>query len=293
MDLLIEWFVEPFRQEFMLRALLATCAVCVVAPVAGVWVLSRRLVYLADAMSHALLAGVAGAAIVGGSLLLGGVLSAVVMALIIAWLTSRGQVPEDGAIGVAGQGLFAIGVIGVAYQQDPRALSHILFGNPLTVTWGEVVLDTVLAVVVVVGIVVMTPVLIATTFDAQHARTVGIAVGRVEALFLLGLALVVVIGLVSVGVLMSVTMIVAPAIVGRLMGRELSESMRWAVAAGLTSGVGGLYLSYHLGLPAGPTIALSAITLVVAARIVRRPGRGAVRKEFADVSSSARGRVTA
>ncbi|CQD23225.1 ABC-3 protein [Mycolicibacterium conceptionense] len=87
------------------------------------------------------MAGVAGASIIGASLLLGGLIAAVTMALIVSVLVVRARIPEDGAIGVVGQGLFALGVIGVSLQSDPRALAHILFGNPLTVTGTDVAVD--------------------------------------------------------------------------------------------------------------------------------------------------------
>jgi ABC-type Mn2+/Zn2+ transport system permease subunit len=101
--------MEPFEYDFMVRAAVATIAVCIAAPACGVWALSRRLVYLTDAMSHGMLAGVAGAAIIGGSLLVGGLIAALAMALFISLLVVRARVPEDGAIGVVGQGLFALG----------------------------------------------------------------------------------------------------------------------------------------------------------------------------------------
>jgi ABC-type Mn2+/Zn2+ transport system permease subunit len=270
MSLLQTWLLEPFEPAFMQRALLATLALAVAGPLAGVWVLSRRLVYLADAMSHALLAGVAAAAIVGSSLLVGGLAAALTMALLVAWLTRRGRVQEDGAIGIAGQGLFALGVLGVAYQQDPRALSHVLFGNPLTVTWTEVQVDLALALAVVVGLVAATPLLIATTFDPQHARAIGIRVGRIDAALLTALAAVVVVGLVSVGVLMAVTLIVAPAIVGRLLSDDLRRVMAVAVVAGVLSGTVGLLIAYHAALPAGPVIALTAIALVLLVGVATR-----------------------
>ena len=59
------WVVEPFGYGFMVRAAVATVAVCVAAPLCGIWALSRRLVYLTDSMSHGVLAGVAGASIFG------------------------------------------------------------------------------------------------------------------------------------------------------------------------------------------------------------------------------------
>lgn len=265
------WALDPFGYEFMQRALLATLAVCVAAPMCGIWSLSRRLVYLTDAMSHGILAGVAGASIVGGSLLVGGLLAAVTMALAVSLLVVRARVPEDGAIGVVGQGLFALGVVGVSLQSDPKALSHILFGNPLTVDRTDVVIDVALAVTVVLVIIALRPVLLATTFDPVHARTVGMRVGLIDATLLVTLSLTIVTGLVTVGVLMAVTLVIAPAVTARLVGRSLDSMMVIAVASGVISGICGLLISYHAGLPTGPMVALMAVAQVGLAAVWRRP----------------------
>lgn len=271
------WLIEPLEYDFMKRAATATIAVCVAAPMCGVWALSRRLVYLTDAMSHGILAGVAGAAIIGGSLLLGGLLAAVTMALFVSLLVVRARIPEDGAIGVVGQGLFALGVIGVSMQREPRALSHILFGNPLTVSSTDVVVDVILAALVVIAITVMRPVLLATTFDAVHARTVGMRVGLIDSTLLVTLSLTVVAGLVTVGVLMAITLIIAPAVTARLLGRSLDRMVLIAVAAGVVSGIAGLLISFHAGLPTGPTVALVAVAQVGLAAVWALPA-SAVRR---------------
>jgi ABC-type Mn2+/Zn2+ transport system permease subunit len=265
------WLTDPFHYDFMVRAAVATAAVCVAAPMCGIWALSRRLVYLTDAMSHAILAGVAGAALVGGSLLLGGLIAAITMALCVSLLVVRARLPEDGAIGVVGQGLFALGVIGVSIQTEPRALAHILFGNPLTVTRTDVAINVALAILVVVALSALRPVLLATTFDAVHARTVGIRVGLVDSMLLVILALTIVTGLVTVGVLMAVTLVVAPAVTARLLGRSLPAMTVIAVCSGLLSGAAGLLVGYHAGLPVGPTVALVAVGQVGLAAVWSRP----------------------
>ena len=269
----MSWLVEPFSYEFMVRALVATLAVCVAAPVCGVWALSRRLVYLTDAMSHGILAGVAGAALIGGSLLLGGLLAAATMALFVSMLVVRARVPEDGAIGVVGQGLFALGVLGVSMQSDPRALTHILFGNALTVTAGEAAINLALAALILVLVTAMRPALIATTFDAVHARTVGIRVGLIDAVLLVLIPLTVVTGLVTVGVLIAVTLMIAPAVTARLLARSLQAMIGFAVTCGVVSGAFGLLISYHAGLPTGPTVALVAVAQVGVAAAWSNPGR--------------------
>lgn len=279
--------MEPFEYDFMVRAAVATIAVCIAAPACGVWALSRRLVYLTDAMSHGMLAGVAGAAIIGGSLLVGGLIAALAMALFISLLVVRARVPEDGAIGVVGQGLFALGVIGVSLQSEPRALAHVLFGNPLTVSRFDVIVDVALVVIVIGTLAVMKPALLATTFDAVHARTVGMRVGLIDSALLVVLSMTVVAGLVTVGVLMAVTLIVAPAVTARMLGRSLNAMFAIAVASGLMAGVVGLLLSYHAGLPTGPTVALLAVAQVGVAALWARPARVLRRSLIPDRASAA------
>jgi ABC-type Mn2+/Zn2+ transport system permease subunit len=279
--------MEPFEYDFMVRAAVATIAVCIAAPACGVWALSRRLVYLTDAMSHGMLAGVAGAAIIGGSLLVGGLIAALAMALFISLLVVRARVPEDGAIGVVGQGLFALGVIGVSLQSEPRALAHVLFGNPLTVSRFDVIVDVTLVVIVIGTLAAMKPALLATTFDAVHARTVGMRVGLIDSALLVVLSMTVVAGLVTVGVLMAVTLIVAPAVTARMLGRSLNAMFAIAVASGLMAGVAGLLLSYHAGLPTGPTVALLAVAQVGVVALWAHPARAVQRSLISDRASAA------
>lgn len=281
------WLMEPFAYDFMVRAAVATIAVCMAAPACGVWALSRRLVYLTDAMSHGMLAGVAGAAIIGGSLLVGGLIAALAMALFISLLVVRARVPEDGAIGVVGQGLFALGVIGVSLQSEPRALAHVLFGNPLTVSRFDVIVDVTLVVIVIGTLAAMKPALLATTFDAVHARTVRMRVGLIDSALLVVLSMTVVAGLVTVGVLMAVTLIVAPAVTARMLGRSLNAMFAIAVASGLMAGVAGLLLSYHAGLPTGPTVALLAVAQVGVAALWAHPARAVQRSLISDRASAA------
>lgn len=281
------WLTEPFAYDFMVRAAVATIAVCMAAPACGVWALSRRLVYLTDAMSHGMLAGVAGAAIIGGSLLVGGLIAALAMALFISLLVVRARVPEDGAIGVVGQGLFALGVIGVSLQSEPRALAHVLFGNPLTVSRFDVIVDVTLVVIVIGTLAAMKPALLATTFDAVHARTVRMRVGLIDSALLVVLSMTVVAGLVTVGVLMAVTLIVAPAVTARMLGRSLNAMFAIAVASGLMAGVAGLLLSYHAGLPTGPTVALLAVAQVGVAALWAHPARAVQRSLISDRASAA------
>jgi ABC-type Mn2+/Zn2+ transport system permease subunit len=272
---MLSFFSDPFSTDFMVRALFGVLALGISGPLCGCWVTQRRLVYLTDAMSHAILAGVAVAALIGVSLLAGAFAAAIVMTLIVAFFVLRVGIAEDSAIGITGQALLAFGVIGVSAQGDPRELTHVLFGNPLTVNGTDVLLQWIATAIVAVAVWFLYPLLIATTFDSVHARTVGIRVGLVDTAVVVGLGIVVVVGLSTVGVLMAVAMIVAPATAARLLTQRMSSMMPLAVVFGVCAGVVGLVISYHASLPTGPVIALCTVAEVVAAAALahrtRRP----------------------
>lgn len=275
---MLEFLIDPFSGDFMVRAALGVLALSVAASLCGCWVTQRRVVYLTDAMSHAILAGVAAAALIGASLLAGAFVAAIVMTLIVSFFVVRLGIAEDSAIGVTAQALLAFGVIGVSATGDPRELTHILFGNPLTLNNGDVILQWVVAVGVIAVAWFMYPQLIATTFDAVHARTVGIRAGLIDTVLVVGLGLVVVIGLTTVGVLMVVAMIVAPATAARLLTNRMSTLMPLSVAFAVLAGIIGLIISYHASLPAGPVIALcAAAEVLIASAIAHRPAHLSVR----------------
>lgn len=281
--------LEPFAADFMVRAALGLVLLGIAAPLCGCWVLQRRLVYLSDAMSHAVLAGVAGAALLGVSLLAGAFVAAVAMALGVAALVLRAGVAEDAAIGVSGQALFALGLVGVSMAPgESRPLSHILFGNPLTITWADLRLQAGLTAVVVLACLVLLPVLIATTFDGVHARTVGVPVARVDTCLVVGLGLVVVLGLTTVGVLLAVSMLVLPAVAARLLCATLHRMLVVAVLVGIASGLSGLLLSYHTGWPTGPVVVLAATAFVAVSGVSTAAARSGTRQRRCAVPPAAR-----
>ena len=85
----LHWFSDPFRSEFMQRALLATVIIGVVSPVVGVWVVLRRMANLGDAMGHGTLAGVAIAYSAGINVVVGALGAGLLMALLLDRKSTR------------------------------------------------------------------------------------------------------------------------------------------------------------------------------------------------------------
>jgi ABC-type Mn2+/Zn2+ transport system permease subunit len=272
------WFVDPYRSGFMQRALLAVLLIGSFVPAVGVWIVLRRLSYLGDAMSHALLAGVAGAYLLGISVIIGALFGGIAMALVIAALSRIPGIREDASIGVAETVLFALGLVLIGHQSGKFSvdLTHFLFGQIATTSRGDLLLSAALAVAGVAFMTARFHDLRASTFDATHARLTGLSVDMLTYGLLLLLAIAVVVSLQTVGLLMSVAMLVTPATTARLLTNRLPRTIVLSSTFGVASGVVGLTLSYHFATPPGATIALTAalwLVLVLSLRAIVRQAR--------------------
>lgn len=267
----MNWLLDPFQSDFSQRAGLICLMVGVLSPVVGTWVSLRRLAYLGDAMSHSVLGGVAlGFAWFGANAVLPGALVAgVVMALVIHFLSQNRRLPNDSVIAVVGSGMFAFGVIALNTLDTNVSISHFLFGQLLTVTRGDLLMTLVLTVSALAFVWWRFPDLTFSTFDRDHATQIGIRVQRLDAAMLVLLAVCVVVSLNTVGIALTVSLLITPTATSRLFFDNVGSITRGAVVFGLVEVLGGFVAAYHLDLPPGPTITLGATVMFVVLYAVR------------------------
>ncbi len=254
---LLEPFQDAtFRQLFM-QALLGVTLVSVLCALVGSWVVLRGLSYIGDAMSHAVLPGIVGAFLLGGNLLVGALVAAVLTALGIGAVGQRSGLKQDSAIGIVFVGMFALGLVMLSraptYTSD---LANFLIGNPMGVTTTD--LWSTLAVTVVVGglLLFIQKELLLVSFDPTEAQAVGLPVRRLNNLLLVLIGLVVVMTVQLVGTTLSVSLLITSAATARMRARSLPRMMLSAALIGTLCGGLGLYLSYFLNTAPGPTIVL-------------------------------------
>lgn len=276
---MLGWLLDPYNSMFMRRALAVAVLVGVLCPAVGVWVVLRRLAYLGDAISHATLSGVAAAYLLGVSIVAGALAAGLVMGLLVALLGARRTLGDDTAIGVVETILFALGLVLIGSSDRVRVdLSHFLLGQITTADASDLRINAILAVLTLGAAALLGRDLLSATFDPVHARQVGVPERGLRFVVTGMVSVSVVVSLQTVGLLMSVAMLVTPAAAARLCTRRVSTMTATAIAIGLFASVVGLTLSYHLASPPGATIALSAaaaflVVFVATARFpVRRPG---------------------
>lgn len=273
---MMSWVTAPLAYGFMQRGLLASLMVGVLCSVIGCYVVLRSMAFIGDALAHAILPGVAVAYLLRGHLLVGALVAAVAVALGIGLFSRQGAIKEDTAIGILFAAALSLGVVLISsirtYAVD---LTHILFGNVLGVSAGDLWLTAGLSVLVLGAIVALYKEFLVISFDPVLAATLRWPAEALRVLMLILLALTVVISLQTVGVGLVASMLVTPAAAAYLLTRRLSSMMVVSAAIGAFASVSGLYLSFYLNVASGAAVVLVATAVFLLAFLLA-PRTGAI-----------------
>jgi ABC-type Mn2+/Zn2+ transport system permease subunit len=268
----LEFILAPLRFEFFLRALVASTLVGIICAVVGTFVVLKGISFIGDGISHAAFPGVVAAFLLQVPFYLGAAVAAVATALAIGFVSRRGYLRMDTAIGVLFAGTFALGVFLFSrisgYVAD---LFSFLFGNILAIGTGDLIALVVLGILVLAAVAAFWKDLLFATFDPLGAAAAGIRVGALEYLLLALISLAIVVSLQAVGIILVVAMLVTPAATAQLVTTRFGRMMQVAAVVGVASSIVGLYLSFWLEAASGATIVLveTALFLVVLAAAPR------------------------
>ncbi|MFQ5692719.1 MAG: metal ABC transporter permease [Nitrospinota bacterium] len=272
----MSWLTEPFQFAFMWTALLAAALVGVTCATLGVYVVLRRMAFLGDAVAHAALPGIVVAYLRGWSLFGGAVVAGLLTALGIGWLSRRGTVREDTAIGIVFTGMFALGILMMSAARSFRDLAHMLFGNILGVTAGDLTLIAVVAFLVLGALATFSKELVLTSVDPAYAEVIGLRPDRLRYLLLVLVALTVVAGIQAVGVVLTAALLITPPAAAALLTQRLAPMTAIAALIAVLSSAAGLYASFYWSLATGPAIVL-ACTICFGLAWIAREIRGRLR----------------
>lgn len=251
-------FIEPFlNNEFLRYALAAGILVAITCAVAGTFVVLRGLAFVGDALAHGVLPGIATALLLGVSGIVGAAVGAVAMMGGVSLVTRRFRLSGDTAIGLLFVGMLALGVIitsrSEAFVGD---LTRILFGELLGVSRSDLLLQLcALALVGLIAFVGRRPFLLLSV-DEGLARTSGFSIRIFHNVMLTMVAITVVASFQTVGTLLVLGMLIAPAATGALFARRISSMMTIAAVVGTLSTYIGLLLSYHFDMPQAQPLCL-------------------------------------
>jgi ABC-type Mn2+/Zn2+ transport system permease subunit len=254
---LINWLLEPLQYAFMRTGFAAAALVGVTCAVLGAYVVLRRMAFIGDALAHTVLPGLVVAYLNSWSLFGGAIVAGVLTALGIGWVSRRGAVREDTAIGVFFTAMFALGILLMSRVNSFRDLSHILFGNILGVRPNDLLLIAGISACVLGTLFFLHKELELTSYDPTYAEVIGLRADGLRFLLLVLLALTVVTCIQVVGVILTSALLITPAAAAGLLTHRLPRMMLLAAGIAVFAAVVGLYASYYANVASGAAIVLA------------------------------------
>lgn len=254
------WLLEPFRHEFMQRALFGCALVGFTNGCLSTFIVLRRLALMADAMAHSLLPGLAVAILLFGLAPMGLFVGALVAALLVAGGTQliarSSRVKEDTALGLLFACAFSLGIVLLSIAPVRVEVSHYLFGNILGLADSDLWIIYAISLLVLPALVALERPLFLMMFEPGIATSQGIRVGMLNYFLVGALVLSMISSLQAVGVILALGMLIAPAATIYLFSDSFTTLFWGGGLLGMATSCAGLMASYWLNLPSGACIVL-------------------------------------
>jgi len=261
--------------DFLFRALLGGLGVALVAGPFGSFVVWRRLAYFGDTLAHSALLGVALGFVLHVNLTVGIILICQLLAILLFVSQRQRQLASDTMLGIFAHGALSLGLVTLAFMDDVRIdLVAYLFGDILAIGASDLGWIFIGGGLALAGLLWLWKPLLAITIHEDLARVEGIAVDRINWLFLGLIALTVAVMMKVVGMLLVTSLLIIPAATARRFAGNpemmaLLSSLIGCFAVGL-----GLYGSFQFDTPSGPSIVVAACLVFMLAFLIPQTGLG-------------------
>ncbi|ARI78749.1 metal ABC transporter permease [Halobacillus mangrovi] len=257
-------FIEAVMQYgFLQKALLTSVMVGIICGVIGCFIILRGMALMGDAISHAVLPGVAISYMLGINFFFGAVFSGVLTAIAIGFVSQNSRIKHDTSIGIMFTAAFAAGIIIITMLKSSTDLYHILFGNVLAVRSSDMWITLGIGLFVLAAVYLFYKELLVTSFDETMGAAYGLPVRLIHYFLMTLLTMVTVASLQTVGIVLVVAMLITPAAAAYLLTDRLWIMIFLAAGIGVISSVVGLYFSFTYNLASGATIVISATAIFV------------------------------
>ncbi|MCS4488461.1 metal ABC transporter permease [Streptococcus sciuri] len=259
---MIHEFIEGLHDfHFLQNALITAIVIGIVAGAVGCFIILRGLSLMGDAISHAVLPGVALSFILGINFFIGAIAFGLLASVIITYIKGNSSIKSDTAIGITFSAFLALGVILIGVANSSTDLFHILFGNILAVQDVDKWITIGVGALVLFLIWLFFKPLLITSFDPLLAKSMGMPVEAYHYLLMILLTLVSVTAMQSVGTILIVAMLITPAATAYLYVKSLKSMIFLSSTLGALASVLGLFIGYSFNIAAGSSIVLTSASI--------------------------------
>lgn len=272
MGAMLELITTPLSFPFMQRALVVAVLVGAVCAVLSCYLILKGWSLMGDAVSHAVLPGIVVAHVLALPLAFGAFVAGLSCALATGYLKANSRLKEDTVMGIVFSGMFALGLVLFTKVDTDQHLNHILFGDMLGVSVRDLIEVGVVAAGTLAVVLVKRRDLLLYCFDPHHARAVGLRVEWLHYGLLMLLALTIVAALKAVGIILCVSMLIAPGAIAYLLTDRFERMLAIASLCAITASVLGTIISFHIDGATGPCIVLILAAMFVLAMLFAPKG---------------------
>lgn len=260
---MINFFDAIMFYGFLQKALTTSIMVGIICGVIGCFIILRGMALMGDAISHAVLPGVALSYMLGINFFFGAVFTGMLTSLGIGFISQNSRIKNDVSIGIMFTAAFASGIIMITLMKSSTDLYHILFGNVLAVRPSEMWSTLFIGIFVLVCVYAFYKELLVSSFDSTMAAAYGLPTRVIHYFLMTLLTMVTVASLQTVGIVLVVAMLITPAATAYLLTNRLWVMIYLSAGIGVLSSIFGLYFSYTYNLASGAAIVLVATVLFI------------------------------
>ena len=258
---MIELLLSPFNFDFMINAFLIISIISFPTALLSCYLVLKGWSLMGDAISHAVLPGIVIAYIVKIPLIIGAFFAGLFCSIISGFIYKNSRIKQDTVLGIVFSGMFGLGIILITKIPTNVHLDHILFGNILGISRGDMILNGFISVLVAIILIIKRKDLMLYSFDEVQANALGLKINLLNYLLLSMISLTVVSTLSSVGLILSIGLLITPGATVFLITKEFEKMLFFSVLITCLSGLFGVYLSFFIDSAPAPTV-IMVLTII-------------------------------
>lgn len=256
--------LTPLHYDYMLRAIWVSALIGGVCGFLSSFVTLKGWSLMGDALSHAVVPGVALAYMFGLPFALGAFVAGLLAAGTMAFVKTQSRIREDATIGIVFTTFFALGLLLISLSPAAVDRKTIIFGNILGISDADILQVVIISVVALVVLGLKWRDLMLFCFDPNQARTLGLPLRRLHLLLLALLAAVTVAALQAVGAVLVVAMLITPGATSYLLTDRFGRMIGLSSLMGAVTSLVGAYASYFFeGATGGCIVTLQTLVFLV------------------------------
>lgn len=260
---------EIFAYPFLLKSISAIIILSITCGIIGTYIVSKRIVFISGAISHASFGGIGIGYFFGFNPILGAIVFSILSSLGIEIIQSKSEIRSDSMIGILWSAGMAIGIIFIYLTPGyaPNLMSY-LFGNILMISNNDLIIISIVCLFIIIFFKLLYKEILYIAFDPEFSRTRGLPVNFLNYLLMALISLTIVLTIKMVGIILVISMLTIPQATSGIYTNNFSKTILLSIFFGLLASICGMIISFFVNIPSGATIIFMSVGIFIVLKFV-------------------------